>query len=66
MRSLVNGQPLGTISVTPAYVDSGIVLRRKDYGVKYAKRQDHWDAMTTLICKIPPNLPLLKGGITPL
>jgi len=41
MRSLVNGQPLGTISVTPAYVDSGIVLRRKDYGVKYAKRQGH-------------------------
>ena len=22
--------------------------------------------MTTLICKIPPNLPLPKGGITPL
>jgi hypothetical protein len=22
--------------------------------------------MTTLICKIPPNLPLLKGEITPL
>ena len=22
--------------------------------------------INTLICKIPPNLPLLKGGITPL
>lgn len=22
--------------------------------------------MTTLICKIPPNLPFLKGGIIPL
>jgi len=55
------------ITYVSTYIDCRMVPGLKNNGEKYAKRGSARDnAMTTLICKIPPNLPLLKGGITPL